>query len=173
MLKNLSINKRYLAIAASVLLLIICYQLAFKSTIAAWQTNRELCSKLTAVSDLSYQPGLLERKSKNLDLILNRYRSDSSAFRGNTITAISRIAEKQNVKLSGIPVDDPNLHTDQFVIERLNFEGDFVSLVKVLNDLESANKLGMPRSIAIKPLKKGIAFDVKNLSMEVWMEIGK
>jgi hypothetical protein len=168
MLKNIAINKRYLTIAGSILLLVICYQLAFKSTLLAWQTNRQLKSQLVQASDLSYQPGLLARKSKNLDAILSRYHSDSLTFRGNTIAEISRIAGKENVKLSGIPVDDPALHTDQYIIERLVFEGSFTSLVKTLHNLENADGVGVSRSIAIKPAKKD---EESPLMMEVLLEI--
>jgi hypothetical protein len=173
MLKNLNIPNKNLIIAGSVLLFLLCYQLAFKKTITAFQLSQELQSKLTQVPDLSDQPGYLKRKSKNLDLILNRYRLDSLALRGNTLAEISSAAGKENVKLSGVPVEDPSFHTDQFIVERLDFEGGFTSLVKILDHLKSGSN-GVPRSVVIRSAKSNEQPDpTGKLSMEVLLEISK
>ena len=174
MLTDIIKNKKYLSVAGSIVLLVICYQLSFKPTIGAWETHRNLRSRLTYVSDFSYQPGLLERKSKAMDRILERYRSDSSALRENLLARISGIADKEKVRLSEVPVEDPAFHTGQYILERLKFEGDFISLVKTLRDMESTSGAGVPRSITIKapretdPNKKNNA-----LSMELLLEVSQ
>lgn len=161
-------------IAGSVILLFVSYQLAFKNTIDAWQMNRNLKAKLAGSSDLSYQPGLSERKIKNLDKILNQFRSDSAAFRGNTIGKISRITSQQGVTLSEIPSDEPGFHTDQFIIERLRFEGDFRSYLKALDQIEQSPEVGFVRQVTIKEKPKNGVSDLKgNVTMELLLEIVK
>src|SRR5260221_6065529 len=131
MLKQLPLKKEYLLIAAAIVLLLLSYQLAFKKTIEAWQINKHLKAQLFEATNLSYQPAYLERKNKNLTNIIGHYKTDTVAFRSNIISTISSIAEKENVKLSEVPVRDPLYDTDQFIIQKLNFEGSFFALTKV------------------------------------------
>jgi hypothetical protein len=166
------INKKYGVIGGSLLLLILCFELAFKNSFEAYQTNQNLKAQLSQTSELSYQPGYLHRKEQNLDAILSHYRSDSSALRGNTIANLSRLAEKGNVKLSEVPVEDPVFHTDQYIIERLKFVGDFKSLVKTLDYWEVSEGMGISRSIVMKTLKSDEPANQK-IVMEVLLEISK
>jgi len=174
MLKNLPIKKEYLLLIASFILLIIGYELAFKKTIAAWQVNKQLKEQITQASDLSYQPAYLERKNRNLTQIISRYKTDTIAFRSNSISSISTIAEKENVKLSEVPLQDPLYHTDLFIIQKLNFEGNFFSLTKTLNTLQSTNGIGVVRAAAYKSVRAGSSTDdAKKLVLEVYLETVK
>lgn len=174
MLQKLITNRRYLAVAASVLFLLVCYLLAFSPTLDAWQTNRRLQSQLLQSSDVTYQPGLLERKSKNLDSLLGRFRSDSLALRGNTISSIALNAVGEKVRLSEVPAEDPSFHTDQYIVERLSFKGDFAALVRALGSLENQRGIGVPRSVLIKTVKKDELSDTQpKLAMEILLEISK
>src|SRR5471030_199213 len=100
MLKNLIYKKEYWLVAGAIVLLLVCYQLSFKETIQAFELNDRLKTQLNQASDLSYQPGYLERKAQNLDRLLNRYQMDSLALRCNTIASIASMVEKYGVKLS-------------------------------------------------------------------------
>jgi len=171
MLKQVPIKKEYLLIAAAIALLLLCYQLAFKKTVAAWQINKQLKEQIAQASDLSYQPAYLERKNNNLSKIIGRYKTDTVTFRSNTISAISSIAEKEGVKLSEVPLQDSIYHNDQFIIQKLNFEGSFFALTKVLNQLHAANGVGVVRAAAYKvtSLRSG-AVHSKKLVLEVYLE---
>jgi hypothetical protein len=171
MLKQLPIKKEYLLIAASLVLLLLCYQFAFRRTIEAWQINKHLKQQLTQAADLSYQPAYLERKNNNLSKIIARYKTDTIAFRSNTISIISSIAEKENVKLSEVPLQDPLYHTDKFIIQRLNFEGSFFALTKVFNELLATKGIGMIRaaSYRVVGLRQGNN-DTKKLVLEIYLE---
>lgn len=152
----------------------ISYSLAFKKTLNAFQTHQQLKSKLSEVSDLSYQPDYLERKNKNLDLILKQYQSDSLALRGNTLSQISEIAEKEGVKLSEVPVQDPFYNTPNFIIERLDFEGDYFALLKTLNHLQSTKGIGIPRSEVWGSISKNnTPIDSKKLKLQILLEVSK
>ena len=174
MLKQIPVKKEYLLIAASIILLLSCYELAFKKTIEAWQTGKQLKAQAAQAADLSYQPAYLERKNDNLSNIINRYKTDTVDFRSNLISTIASIAEKEDVKLSEVPIQDPLYHTDQFIIQKLKFEGDFFALTKMYGQLLATKGIGVPRSAVFKVLEIRSSTDnVKKLVMEVYLEAVK
>ncbi|SDQ01667.1 hypothetical protein SAMN05428975_5922 [Mucilaginibacter sp. OK268] len=173
MLKWWPFKKEYLLIAGAVILLLICYQLAFKNTITAWQFNRQLKTQLQQTGDISYQPGYLDRKSKNLEHILVLYRSDTALFRSNTISTIAVLAEKYRVKLAEVPAQDEVYHTERAIIQKLNFEGDFFALNSFLNQLESSESVGVVRAVEFKLQRKDAEPVSKKLMMGVYMEISR
>lgn len=173
MLDKLPIKKEYILIAGAVLLLLVSYELAFKKTIEAWQIHRRLSAQLTQGTDLSVQPAYLERKDKNLDKIISGYQIDTVSFRSTIISTISLLAEREGVKLSALPVQDPLFRSDQFIIQKLGFEGDFFSLTKVLNRLRLTKGVGMIRSFAYK-MPSGKNEETKGpLILEVYLVIAK
>lgn len=174
MLKQIPIKREYLLIAVSIVLLLLCYQLAFKKTIEAWQVNKQLKTQVAQAADLSYQPAYLERKNNNLSKIIALYKTDTIAFRSNTISVISSIAESENVKLSEVPLQDPIYHADQFIIQKLDFEGGFFALTKVLNQLQATNGVGVVRAATYKVTgtRSGVD-DVRKLVLEVYLEAVK
>jgi len=160
--------------AGTLVLLLISYQLAFKKTIAAWQFNSQLKAQLVQATDVGYQPAYLARKMKNLNQIITLYKTDTVAFRNNIISAIASIAEKENVKLTEVPTQDPLYHTNQFIIQQLDFEGDFFALTRMLNQLQSAKGVGVPRSATFKVLgARSKADEVKKLVLEVYLETAR
>lgn len=174
MLKNIPIKKEYLLVAGTIIAVLICYQLAFKKTIMAWQLNKQLNTQLTQASDLNVQPAYLERKSANLSKITALYKTDTTAFRSNVISNIAGIAEKENVRLSEVPLQDPSYNTDKFIIQKLDFEGDFFSLTKVLKQLQSTPQIGMLRSVTYKSIGiRSNSDESKKLVLEVYLELVK
>jgi hypothetical protein len=173
MLKSPNINPKYLVIAGSIVLILICYQLAFKKTIEAYQSNRILKARLEQSSDLTYQPGYLNRKSKNLDLVLSRYQLDSASLRNNILSQVSKIAETEQVKLSGVPTDDPLLHTGQFIIQRVDFEGSYTGLIKTLNHVESHEVKSIARSLILKNKKTDRENPSDKLVLNLFLETNK
>jgi hypothetical protein len=169
-----NIKKEYVLIAGTIILLYISYQLAFKKTIEAIHIHNRLSAEVASASDLSYQPGYLERKSRNLDAIEQKYQMDSLSLRGNTIALISQVAEKEHVKLSEVPDQDPLYRNEHFIIQRLDFEGDYFSLTRMLHQLELTNGIGVSRSVTWKAMDKvpGNHID-KKLILQVCFEMGK
>ncbi|HWZ35436.1 MAG TPA: hypothetical protein VNW51_04715 [Mucilaginibacter sp.] len=164
------IQKKYVLVLGIVILSLISYHFALKKTVEAWQQYRRLNAQLNNPANLTMQPGYLIRKRKNLDSVLAMYLADTTAFRNNTLSRMAMIAEKENVKLNEVPPDDPLLHTNTFILQRLDFEGDFFSLTKVLNSLQAVNNIGLIRSVDYKAIKKGDPTNQK-LSMEVYFEM--
>jgi len=156
MIKPGQIKKEYLLLAASVLMVVICYQLAFKKTIEAWHLHRQLEAQVSQTLSTNFQPGYSERKSANISKILNLYKADTLNFRSNIISRISSIAEKENVKLSEVPADDPALHHNKLIHQKLAFDGNYFSLVKTLDDLQKTPEIGVVRSVDLKSASSNI-----------------
>lgn len=174
MIKALLYKKEYWLIAGTIALALLCYQLAFKKTVQAWQTNVQLKAQLAQASDVADQPGYLERKARNLETILARYQTDTLNLRGNTIAAIASIAEKEGVKLSGVPNQDPAFNTARLIIQKLDFEGDYPALIRTLNHLENQPGMGVPRSVTVKTVEERASGNASRKTvMEILLEIKK
>ena len=174
MLKQLPLKKEYLLIAGVIMLLWASYELAFKKTVEAWHVHKQLKAQIAQSSDLSYQPAYLERKNNNLSKLISRYKTDTTTFRSNIINTVSSIAEEEGVKLSEVPLQDPIYHTDKFIIQKLNFEGDFFALTKVVNQLQTANGIGMVRAATYRITgNRANTDETKKLVLEVYLELVK
>ena len=150
--------------------LVICYQLAFKRTFAAWQLRKRLKEQSTQSGNLSIQPTYLYRKDQNLSKIISRYETDST-LKSNIISTISLIAEKEQVKLSEVPVQDPLYNGDHYTIQKLSFDGDFFSLTKVLNRLYLTADIGIIRSVNYRAVKLHTrSGDIKKTVLDVYLE---
>lgn len=169
MFKQISIKREYLLVAISILLLFLCYQLAIKKTIMAYQAHKDFVTKLDNSSNLNYQPDYLQRKSRNLDELLKKYELDSMAFRGDVLVVIAALAQRENVKLINIPVPDPSYNLPAFELQRLDFEGDYFSLLRLYNQFYYKKDIGVIRSLRFKKIKSSPDAESK-LVMEVLME---
>ena len=159
-------------VAAVLVLFGLGYQLAFKKTIVAWRLHDHLQQQLTQSADISFQPQYQQRKNSNLEKIISLYRADSAEFRGNILSEIAAMAEKEQVKLSEVPVRDPVYQSGDAIIQRLNFEGSYFSLMKLLARLQSTPGVGMVRSVTFKTVADLSGKEKsKKLVMEVYCEI--
>jgi len=174
MFEKLPIKKEYVLIAATLILLVASYRFAFKNTIEAWQMHHSLITKLDQSADLSYQPQYLERKLNNLNKTIGLYMADTTELRNNIISTIASVAEKQNVKLTEVPVQDVSYSNEKYGIEKLGFEGDYTSLLKLANALQSTAKIGLIRSETFKSVEVRTSTDkTKKLILELYLEITK
>ncbi|MCC8427237.1 hypothetical protein [Mucilaginibacter sp. UR6-11] len=173
MFNKIPVKKDYLLILAAIVLLLVCYEFAFKTTIDAWQTHVQLNNQLKQATNLGIQPDYLQRKNLNLDKIIDLYKADTASFRSNSINKISIIAEKENVKLSEVPLQDPVFSTDKLIIQKFYLEGDYFSLTKTLNTLQSTTGIGLIRSTSYKLTRGRGNFGDKKLIAEVYLEIAK
>lgn len=174
MLKKLPIKNEYALLIGTLLLLVLGYQLAFKKTIEAWQLHKELTAKLSASQSLGGQPDYLERKNSNLTKLIKLYQADTTALRSNLINNITLLADRQNVKLAEVPAQDAGLSTAHFIIEKLDFEGDYFSLLKMSSLLQKQSTIGIIRSENWKVTGlRNNGDKIKKLVLEVCLEIAK
>ncbi|MDN3580772.1 hypothetical protein [Mucilaginibacter flavus] len=168
MLKN--IRKDYLLIAGSILFFLVCYRFSFSHTVEAWKLRRELEQKIKASADLSYQPGYLERKDNNLNHIINRFKIDTATLRSNMITTIALKAEKQRVRLSRVPVQSVSNSGDKYIVQGLDFEGDYFSLCRLLGQLQYSEGIGLVRAVDITSVKTtDNSSAIKKLNMRLFI----
>jgi len=174
MLQKIQLKNEYKLIGTGLLLLILGYLFAFKRTFEAMEINHQLKSQLSRGADISLQPAYLDRKNRNLDKIIGRYKTDTVVFRDNTISAIAGIAEQGHVKLSEVPLQDPVLRSDKFIIQRLDFEGSFFDLLGSLSKLEQMPEIGIIRSVSFESRKVQIDTIVsKKIVMQAYFEVVK
>lgn len=174
MLKQLANKNEYLLAAGTALLFFLCYQLAFKATIEAWNLNRQLRAQQVSAGGMSYQPEYLVRKNTNLDTIIAHYKVDSVTWRNYAISTVALEAEKLNVKLSAVPAQGDLFQTDKYSIQRLGFEGDFFHLVKLLRQLQHIHDIGYVRSVTLKTRELRSGRDISaQLYMELYLEVIK
>jgi hypothetical protein len=168
------LNHTYISIATGLILAFASYQFAFKNTIVAWQINHQLKDSLNRFANITYQPDFLKRKNENLNQLLNKYKADTVTLRNNIINSIAIVADKMNVKLAGVPVEDKDFHTNYFIVEKLDFEGSYFDLCKMVNALQTTPNIGYIRSASWKVTKKRTAdAEQKKLTLEIYLEVIK
>jgi hypothetical protein len=174
MLERLPVKQNYLFVAGAVSLLLICYKLALNKTVETWQTNVQLKSQLNQSADLSYQPGYLDRKNINLDKVIDLYKTDTIQFRNISINKIAIIAEKEDVKLSEVPLQTSVFYSDRLITQKINLEGDYYGLIKTLNTLHTTAGIGVIRSVVYRIARgrTNVESD-KKLVAEIYLEIAK
>lgn len=173
MMEKLPVKHKWLFIAAALLLMWICYVFAFKKTIAAWQLNRELKARVAAAQDLSLQPAYLERKDANLKKLLNLYRADTLSFRNEKVNLIAAAAESVNARLSEVPNDEPAYHGNKWVIQRLDFQGSYFALTRLLDKVEHLPSVGVIRCAEYQLNRNPTAQDKTQLSIRIYFEFIK
>jgi hypothetical protein len=165
----LQYQARYLLLGAAVLLLAVSYQLAFRHTFAALQLRHKLRQELAGAGDLSVQPAYLDRKFKNLDELTARYRADTSVFRAAVINAVTLIADEQHARLTEVPGIDTSFNRKGLIVQKMSLKGDFFSLLKVYDQLNSRANIGLVRSLTIKEPPHHDAAEDRQLAMDIYL----
>jgi hypothetical protein len=172
MLKYWPLKKVYLLVLLTVLLAVAGYELAFKQTLNARSLNGQLREQLAQQNNAVEQPGYTDRKNTNLDKIIGLYRADTVTYRSSAINTIAFLAEKNNVKFVSAPVQDKGYHTEKYILQKLTFSGDYFSLLKLLNQLQSASGTGIIRSCSFRvPDKRDALVNEKNILLDVFFEV--
>jgi hypothetical protein len=172
MLKYWPFKKVYLLVLGTFLLAVAGYELAFKHTLDARNVNVQLTEQLAQQNNATEQPGYTDRKNANLDRIIGLYHADTVTYRSSAINAIAFLAEKNNVKFVSAPVQDKGYHTDKYILQKLTFSGDYFSLLKLLNQLQAANDIGMIRSCSFRvPARQDMVLANGKVLLDVFFEV--
>ncbi|AMR33708.1 hypothetical protein A0256_20865 [Mucilaginibacter sp. PAMC 26640] len=169
MLKDFFIKGKYGLIVAAVILLAISYQLALKKTIAAWQLNSRLRQQVSQAGDLSFQPGYLDRKNKNLEQLVKSYTIDSANFRSGIINNVALVAETEKVKVTAIPVRDISLQSERLMMQQLELAGTYPALMKACQKLYSLPGIGLVRSVTLKKPAQTQSKNTDEVLMDVYI----
>jgi len=173
MLETLKKNPEYPFLAGLAIFIYICFQLALMPTWTAYQRNRALKAQMRLSQDLFYQPEQEIQKNKNLDAILKVLRIDSLSFRNNTLSGIAFMADRAGLKLTEVPKRDSEWNTPVYFIEKLDFEGDYASELRFLDELES-EKRGYIRSFQLFSIRSTQNLGQKNRTiLRIYLEMAK
>ncbi|MGY4538132.1 hypothetical protein ACVW0P_002552 [Mucilaginibacter sp. UYNi724] len=163
-------DRKYILWAALVAFLLICYQLAFKPTIEAWSNNRVLTANAAQSNTETTKPLYQVRKKRNLDTLIARFRIDTAVFRNQVLNKIGLIAQKQNVRLTDIPVPDALSSTGSYLIQKLVMEGEYNALLYTLDQMRSTAEIGFIRSVALQMPDRDRLTKQQVLHMTVYVE---
>ena len=143
-MKNLSEKyKLYLLLGGFILILIIAYNVAIKSTISTIREYRELKQKSTEAADLPAQCAALQNQLKHL----NRLYFDAVKGIDDTheifLNKLGRLAAQYNAAVIDYPAEH-NFEASSVRIEThiAVLKGDFSDLLKVLYELEVNERIG-------------------------------
>ncbi|OJW17955.1 hypothetical protein [Mucilaginibacter sp. 44-25] len=162
-------SKRYAVPVASILFLLLCYQLAFKKTLEAWQLHRRFQQELSTAQGIGSTPALMIRKQRNLDRIVQHFRWDTTSYRSSIIEQISKFSSAQKVGFHTLPQREPGLQSDQLQVERVVLNGTFPDLLKMLHTMEQTSSLGVVRSIKISSPDEHAEKKGNSLEMSVYL----
>jgi hypothetical protein len=152
----LSLKRAYLLAALALLLTLLSARFAFWNTWQAWQLNKQLNSSVGEGAIVSFQPGYLERKSKNLSEALGLYQVDTSAYRNTLLTSISTLAEQEKVDIVDLPTENSNAYyqTKSFKIEKIEFQGAYANLLRFYYKFYQLPHIGMIRSVQLSTTRE-------------------
>ena len=174
MLRKYLLKREYLFPAILLCLMVVCYQLAIKNTLAAWQKHLALTRQVQQTDNLSYQPDYLERKNANINRIIQSYDGDTAIFRNKVINDLSLIASAENVRLINIPATSVAATANSIFTQELAFTGDFFSLLKFTDKINSLSGVGKLRQFSIrKVMDNKVQANSGGLLLEISMEIKK
>lgn len=147
----LFLKRAYLLAALAVLLTLISARFAFWNTWQAWRLNKQLNSRVVEGANISFQPGYLERKNKNLGNAINLYQVDTSAYSNVLLTSISTLAEQEKVDIIDLPTENSNTYyqTKSFRIEKIEFQGAYANLLRFYHKFCQLPHIGMIRSVQL------------------------
>jgi hypothetical protein len=169
--KLLQHNKIVFA-AVLVVFLVICYRFAVNRTVEAWQLNRQLTSRSARVSDITIQPSYIVRKGRNIKNILDLYRIDSVELRNNIISKIAVMADIEDVHLSEAPMQN-SVDSSNSVLQQLSFTGSYNNILKFVDKMQHAQKMGVVRTVIIQSDKKLKEANKKQLACQIYLEMLK
>lgn len=169
-MEKIFLEKKYLIYVVVAGFSLICYQMAFKPTIEAWQSRSALKARILQSAGKSGQPDYLIRKKVNLDTLVARFKIDTGVFRTGVLNKIALIAQKQDVKLIDIPAPDPLSSAGPYLVQKLVMEGTYFALLKTLDGLRTAGQVGFIRSVSIRMPEKDTPVK-QALAMTIYLEV--
>jgi len=163
-------DKKYMLWAGLAVFMFICYQLAFKPTIEAWNYNQELKERAAASNTANGKPLYQVRKKRNLDTLIARFRIDTAVFRNQVLTRTGLVSQKQNVRLTDIPMPDALSSAGGYLVQKLILEGKYADLLRTLDQLRSTAEIGFIRSVALQMPDRDKPAKQQVLHMTVYVE---
>lgn len=136
-------TKNGILLAAILLVVFLCYQLAISNTLQLKKEYKNLLAEQALLENAPEKVALLIKKQVYYDSILNKMNLGNTSIENNLLRVINIEAEKNKLKLIDFndphisEVDGNQLNTFDFILE-----GEFISLIKTIYVLEQENTFG-------------------------------
>ena len=136
-------RKNIILLAATIIVLVLCYQLAIKKTLDYKTRYIALKAEERLFDDIPKQFGVLNEKNKYYDSLLNTYQIGETSIQNNLLKTINKIAKEEQLKI--IDFNEPHVFTkDKSKQNTYTFvvEGDFENILGLIYYLEQHTKFG-------------------------------
>lgn len=136
-------NKNILLVIGFILVIIVCYILAFSKTMNLKNDYNDLKKEELLFKNTPKQLSLLMKKQRYYDSLLNKYQVNGGSIQNNLLRTINDIAGDNNLKvvrfLEPHSVENNNLtvKTYQFTVQ-----GNYNNILKLIHHLEQKTKFG-------------------------------
>jgi len=136
-------HKNILLLLGFVMVIVLCYKLAFAKTFALKTTYNDLKHQEILFKNTPKQLSLLKQKQHYYDSILTKYQLNGTSVQNNLLQTITSFAKTNKLKVSGFlephvfDQNDIKIKTYQFTLE-----GNYNSILKLTHKLEQETKFG-------------------------------
>lgn len=140
--------------------LLLSWFLAFNKTFDAIALHNKLKTESAQENDLSFNPVYAQRKQAALDRILKGYQvglewNDLLWMKGSEIAAKQQVG----IEYTATKVSSEADSTDVGMVQSLQFYGNFIQLVKLIDTLEKSPGIGKISALQIKAPKLDLLSD--------------
>ncbi|WP_316812820.1 hypothetical protein [Pedobacter heparinus] len=157
-----------LLIPMMLLLLLACYQLAFKKT---WESYREyslLKQQGQGTDRLSVSPIYTLARIQKVDELYLRFHVDTLAWKNTLWNNAAGLAQQHACMIHAYPpVKMLSYEQQQFYRQTIGFSGEFTSLLQLLRELSYLKNIGMLSGITYvkRPREKQLLLNVELLAL--------
>jgi hypothetical protein len=133
-------NKNMLLLLLFLLALLLCYKLAIFNTLAFRKEYLSLKKEEQLFKNIPQQLALLTKKEMYLDSVLKKWDMNNSTMENNLLRVVNKQAAQNNIKV--IDFNAPHISSESVLTYIFTLEGSYVSLVKIIHDLENKRNFG-------------------------------
>lgn len=157
-----------LVVPILLLLLLVCYQLAFKKT---WESYREyslLKEQGLGANRLSVSPLYTLSRIKKVDELYQRFNVDTLAWKNTLWNNAAGLAQQHACMIHAYPpVKVVQYEQQRFYRQALGFSGEFGNLLQLLRKLSYLKNTGMLSGISFvkKPREKQLLLNLELLAL--------
>lgn len=133
-----------LALPLMVLLLLASYYLAFKKTVTVYQSYALLKTQDLGSESLSVSPMYTMARIKQVDELYDRFKVDTLTWKNSLWNHGAGLSQKYGVAINAFPPVKAMVLQDLLCLQqRIGFNGDFASLLKLTKELSMMKYTGM------------------------------
>lgn len=145
-MKTKTTNYRLVLKMAPVLILLmglVCWQLAFKKTWAAYGLYRQLTAVAAPAAELGISPGYTARRTQAMEQLYNRFEIDSATWKGQLWNACATLGPGQGLQVKAFPGWERDSLSGRPVLrQRIELSGPYFKLLTMQRQLDTTARIG-------------------------------